>query len=122
MKQDRLFHILSFLHFSNKNEPGKKDEQYDRLWKMTTIFDKPNNAKYYNYTEDSEVDEIVPFRGRAVFKQYIPKKHKGFGIKVHKLCISKDAFRQRQGTFNCYNDCNLRNCETTEYNDLKLGT
>jgi hypothetical protein len=31
----------------------------------------------------------VLFKGRVVFKQYIPKKHKRFGIKMYKLCDSK---------------------------------
>jgi hypothetical protein len=39
MKQDRFFHILRFLHFSdNKTEPDKTNENYERLWKMRTIF------------------------------------------------------------------------------------
>ena len=32
---------------------------------------------------------IVLFKGRVNFKQYIPKKHKWFGIKLYKLCDSK---------------------------------
>jgi hypothetical protein len=44
-KQDRFLHILRFLHFSDhRNEPDKTDENYDRLWKMRTIFDKLNDA------------------------------------------------------------------------------
>jgi len=35
MKQDRFFHILRFLHFSdNKSRPGTT---HDRLWKMRTV-------------------------------------------------------------------------------------
>jgi len=35
------------------------------------------------------VDELtVKFKGRIVFKQYIPKKRKCFGIKMFKLCDS----------------------------------
>jgi hypothetical protein len=33
------------------------------------------------------VDEIiVKFKGRVIFREYIPKKHKHFGIKIFKLC------------------------------------
>jgi len=33
------------------------------------------------------VDEvIVKYRGRVIFRQYIPKKRKRFGIKIYKLC------------------------------------
>ena len=31
---------------------------------------------------------IVKLKGRVIFKQYIPKKRKHFGIKVYKLCDS----------------------------------
>jgi hypothetical protein len=56
------------------------------------MFDMLNDAyaKYYSPTEHLAVDEItVLFKGRVVFKQYIPKKHKRFRIKIHKLCNSK---------------------------------
>jgi hypothetical protein len=83
MKQGRLYHILRFLHFSdNKNESEKTDDNSDRLWKMRTIYDKLDDsyAKYYSPTEHLAVDEInVLFKGRAVFKQYIPKKHNSLG-------------------------------------------
>jgi len=29
---------------------------------------------------------IVLYKGRVAFQQYIPKKHKRFGIKIYKLC------------------------------------
>ena len=29
---------------------------------------------------------IVKFQGRVIFRQYIPKKRKRFGIKIYKLC------------------------------------
>jgi hypothetical protein len=93
MKQDRFLHNLRFLHFSdNRNEPDKTDENCDRLCKMRTIFDKLNDAyaKYYSPTENIAIDEItVLFKGRVVFKQYIPQKHKRFGIKIYKLFDSK---------------------------------
>jgi len=33
------------------------------------------------------VDEvIIKFKGRVIFRQYIPKKRKRVGIKIYKLC------------------------------------
>jgi len=93
MKWDRFYHILRFLHFSdNKNEPDKTDENYDQLWKTRAIFDKLNNsyATYYSPTKPSAVDDVIVFfKGRVTFKQYTPKKHKRFGIKLYKLCDFK---------------------------------
>jgi hypothetical protein len=31
---------------------------------------------------------IVLYKGRVVFEQYIPKKHKRFGIKINALCYT----------------------------------
>jgi hypothetical protein len=84
MACDRFFHILRFLHFENNDNPD-----YDRLWKIRRIFDTLNNkfCELYNPTEHLAVDEvIVLYKGRVVFRQHIPKKHKRFGIKIYKLC------------------------------------
>jgi len=41
MKRDHFFHTLRFLHVSdNMNHPDKKDNNYDRLSKITTLFDQ----------------------------------------------------------------------------------
>jgi hypothetical protein len=33
------------------------------------------------------MDEVIVLcKARVIFKQYIPKKHKRIGIKIHKLC------------------------------------
>ena len=48
-----------------------------------------NFSKFYNPSEYLAVDEVlVKFTGRILFKQYIPKKRKRFGIKMFKLCDS----------------------------------
>jgi hypothetical protein len=89
MTQDRFLHILWFSHFaenSRRPDPGK---EYDRLWKIRTVFDTLNQAypKFYNPLENLAVDEvIVKFQGRVIFRQYIPKKRKRYGIKIYKLC------------------------------------
>jgi hypothetical protein len=59
---------------------------------MRAIFDKLNNsyATYYSPTKHSEVDEIIVlFKGRVIFKWYILKKYKQFGIKPYNLCDCK---------------------------------
>jgi len=92
MARDCFFHILWFLHFENSDDPLNHDDpDYDRLWKIWKIFDtlKIKFCELYNLTERLDVDEvIVLYKGRVVFRQYIPKKHKRFGIKIYKLCDS----------------------------------
>jgi hypothetical protein len=48
-----------------------KHENYEKLWKMRTIFDKPSASypKYYSPTEHLGVDEINEvFKGRVTFQ------------------------------------------------------
>lgn len=86
MARDRFLHSLRFLHFTNnENEPNRNDESYDRLWKIRNLSDVLNEkySKLYRPSEYLAVDEV-----RVIFKQYIPKKHERFGIKIYKLCDS----------------------------------
>jgi len=43
-------------------------------------------AKFYNPSEHLVLDEVtVIFKGRVIFRQYIPKEIKYIGIKIYKL-------------------------------------
>ena len=90
MARDRFFHILRYLHFENNGDPPNHDDpDYDRLWKIRRIFDTLNNkfCELYNLAEHLALDEVILlYKGRVAFQQYIPKKHKRFGIKIYKLC------------------------------------
>ena len=41
-------------------------------------------SKFYSPSEHLVVDEIILFKGRVIFRQYIPMKNKSFGIKIYK--------------------------------------
>ena len=90
MPRNRYLHILRFLHFTdNKKVSDMKDENSNQLRKIRSLFDILNDkfSKFYNPSEHLAIDEvIVKFNGRVIFQQYIPKKHKHFGIKIYKLC------------------------------------
>jgi hypothetical protein len=77
MTRDRFLHILRVLHFADNSQRPHEGEEYDRLWKIRTVFEKLNGAyaKFYNPSEHVTVDEvIVKFQGRVIFRQHIPKK------------------------------------------------
>ena len=92
MKQDRYLHFLRYLRFTdNRNEPNRTDQNFDRLWKVQDRFEIVNAtfSEFYSPSENLAIDEvIVSFKGRVIFKPYIPKQHKRFGIKIFKLCDS----------------------------------
>jgi hypothetical protein len=51
------------------------DRRDDRLWKKRNLYEikRTNFSKFYNPTQHLAVnDVIVKFKGRTVFKQYIP--------------------------------------------------
>jgi len=78
------------MHFGdNRNEPDMMDENYEWLWKSDDLSD--SYSKYYSPTEYAAVGEIIMlFKGRVIFKWCISKKRKRFGIKIYKLCDSKE--------------------------------
>ena len=56
---------------------------------MGNLFEILNEkfSKFYSPSEYVVVDEfIVKYKGRAIFRQYMPNTHKSFGIKIYKLC------------------------------------
>ena len=66
-------------------------------------------------SEHLAVDEvIVKYKGRVIFQQYIPKKHKRFGIKIYKLCdetgytYDMTVYLGRQSAHCATPDCNSR--------------
>jgi hypothetical protein len=64
------------------------DEISDWLWKIRKLFEVliEKFSKFCNPSEHLAIDEvIVKYEGRVIFRQYILKKHKRFGIKIYKL-------------------------------------
>ena len=85
----QIFTHTAFSAFKYSSQRPDEGEEYDRLWKLRTVFDKLNEAyaKFYNPSERLAVEEvIIKFKGRVIFRQYIPKKRKRFGIKIYKHC------------------------------------
>jgi hypothetical protein len=64
-----FFHILGFLHFiGNTNQPDMNDNNYERLWKISSLIYQPSDAysKFYNPSEDLAVNEIIMLFKRRV--------------------------------------------------------
>jgi hypothetical protein len=63
----------------------RENDHYDQLWKMKNIYDKLNGS----CESPTEHLEVAVSTVLFIFKHYIPKKHKRFGIKMYKLYNSK---------------------------------
>ncbi|GBO17667.1 PiggyBac transposable element-derived protein 4 [Araneus ventricosus] len=81
--------FLIILKFSDNSLKECRDSlTYDRLWKIRKNFECFNRAfkEEYDPTENLSLYEvIIKFKGRVIFKQYIPKKRKQWGIKMYKI-------------------------------------
>lgn len=91
MARDRYLQLLRALHFSDNNVPRNNDT----LKKIRVIVDHLRNTFRNAFTPHKElcIDEsLLLFKGRLVFKQYIPAKRHRFGIKLFVLCDSKISY------------------------------
>ena len=92
MKRDQCLHILHCLHFTdNRNKHDRKEENFDRLWKIRDQFEiqTATFSKFYNPSEYLAIDKDIffSFKGRVILKEYIPKERKRFSIKFFKLWL-----------------------------------
>lgn len=88
MSRNRFELLLLLWHFSDNHQcpPG------DRVYKIQVLIDKLVYKFQEVFTPGSTfcIDEsLIPFRGRLVFKQYIPLKSHKYGVKVFKLCSAQ---------------------------------
>lgn len=77
--------ILQNLHVADNS----KRMLDDRLYKISPIINIFNETASKIFTPGKSVcvdESLVPFRGRVVFRQYIPNKRYRYGIKLFKLC------------------------------------
>ncbi|KAI4462363.1 piggybac transposable element-derived protein 4 [Holotrichia oblita] len=86
MTRTRFDLLLKFIHFSD-NEQNRRNP--DRLAKVKEVLDciQKNFQNALKPEKALVIDEtMVPWRGRLVFRQYLPAKSHPYGIKVYKLC------------------------------------
>lgn len=86
MTRDRFKSILKYLHFAD----NEKADQEDRLYKISQLLNLvlTNFQKILTPGAELVIDEsMIPWRGRLIFRQYIPNKSHKYGVKLYKLCI-----------------------------------
>ncbi|KAK7494474.1 hypothetical protein BaRGS_00014366 [Batillaria attramentaria] len=95
---------ILFLHFNdNAGLPARGDPDYDRLYNIRPVVDYLF-AKFQEVYEPRQavcVDKsLLLWKGRLIFRQYIPLKHARFGIKIY-LCCESDGEVKGSGRY-CY--------------------
>lgn len=96
MSQKRFSHISSALRFDDKlSRPARHTDKlapFRQVWDMWTH----RLMMLFSPDRDLTVDEqLVPFKGRCSFRQYIPKKPAKYGIKVWAACDVKTSYAWR---------------------------
>lgn len=88
MSRNRFELLLSNIHFAN-NETIEESSRLGKVLPLLNIL-TDNYQKVFSPGEDIVVDEtMVPWRGRLIFRQYIPTKSHKYGIKLFKLCSTE---------------------------------
>ncbi|CAH1988980.1 unnamed protein product [Acanthoscelides obtectus] len=86
--------ISRVIRFDNKTTRPER-RRSDKLVAIRDVWEKwvENIPKLFNLHENVTVDEqLVSFRGRCPFKQYIPSKPAKYGVKIWTLCDSKTSY------------------------------
>ncbi|XP_067088064.1 piggyBac transposable element-derived protein 4-like [Osmerus mordax] len=89
------FHIISrVIRFDNRDDrPARR--QRDKLAAIRTVWDKwvQRLPLFYNPGPNVTIDEqLMPFRGRCPFRQYIPSKPAKYGIKIWAACDATSSY------------------------------
>lgn len=81
------------IRFDDKNE--RPDRSRDKLAPIRDVFDKWVHHLKMLYVPDKCVtvdEQLISFRGRCPFRQYIPSKPGRYGIKIWALCDSQSFY------------------------------
>ena len=97
MSRNRYERITSFLHFSDNNaeRPERGQPGFDPLWKVRPLMDlcEERYTTVYSPSRELSIDEnIIKFKGRVHFRQYLPSKPYKWGIQQYALCESKTGY------------------------------
>lgn len=94
MSEHRFRFLMRSLRFDNIHDRGQR-RSLDKLAPIRLLFDKfvSNSVNSFKPTDYLTIDEqLVAFRGRCPFRQYMPKKPAKFGIKVYALVSASNFY------------------------------
>ena len=94
MPKCRFIALTRFMRFDNK-ETRTARRAADKLASIRDLFNEINTLllRYYTPSEYLTVDEqLVPFKGRCPFRQYIPSKPDKYGMKIFWIFDAKSFY------------------------------
>lgn len=94
MSKNRFKLIQRVIRFDDRTSRSERRKK-DKLAPIRDLWEKFNNnlKKMYIPGENLTIDEqLVPFRGRVSFKQYIPSKPDKYGMKMWWICDNATSY------------------------------
>ncbi|XP_046677521.1 piggyBac transposable element-derived protein 4-like [Homalodisca vitripennis] len=88
MSRNRFEILLRMWHFADYYEKGN-----NRLHKIENLMNMCIERFKEAYTPGNKIcvdESMIAWKGRLVFRQYNPRKRHRYGIKLYKLCASKE--------------------------------
>lgn len=85
MSRRRWMSIMQFLHFCDNSAPPNNDK-LRKLRPLIELFVNRFQTVYMPSQRISIDEELVAWKGRLAFRQYIPSKRARFGVKIFALC------------------------------------
>ncbi|XP_065190774.1 piggyBac transposable element-derived protein 4-like [Sycon ciliatum] len=86
MKRDRWAIIMSFLHFADNASAAAAGDKLRKIRPLLTLLGDRFSSVYTMEKNISIDEELIPWKGRLDFKQYIPSKRSRFGVKSFAIC------------------------------------
>ena len=89
MPRNRFQLIFEFFHFNDNSNYSPQDPNRDRLFKIHPVLDYLMDKFNSVYTPDKHIaidEELLLWKRRLGFKQYIRNKRARFGIKMFSVC------------------------------------
>ena len=91
MSLERFKNILRFLRFDNRQRRDKSDRRAPIRYVFQSF--TKQFPQHFIPSENITIDEqLIPFRGRCCFIQYMPKKPAKYGLKFWMLCDVKSRY------------------------------
>lgn len=90
MSLRRFTHLMKNIRFDDKNSRSERRSR-DKFAPFREVWNcvNKNLTKYYKPGRCLTIDEqLVPYRGRVSFRQYIPSKPDKYGMKIFWICDS----------------------------------
>ena len=94
MTNNRYEEISQYLHFSDSSvEPARGMPGFDRLNKVRGVFDCIRQKCQTNFKPSRNINEgMIGYRGRLLFRQYMPMKPTNYGIKMWMAADSSNGY------------------------------